>query len=88
MGRLLVLAVVVVGVAIAMPWVAATAAVVALLVAVSAAGTHRGQRRRFPAPVPARPPLTLERRVALRRAWRDLHGIEATSGLPPTPPRI
>lgn len=32
--------------------------------------------------------MSLQRRVAVRRAWQDLHGIEAASGLPPTPPTL
>lgn len=70
--------------AVAYPWagLAVAGVVVLWVLAAVMAGRHRPRR---PSAVPS-VRVSLQRRAAVRRAWRELHGIEAASGLPPTPP--
>lgn len=90
MIRLLLLVLVVVAVMVAYPWVAVAAGVV-LVAAVTVAVSHacrRRRRRTVPAARLPRRPVSLDRRVALRRAYRELNDIERGAGLPPTPPSL
>lgn len=77
---LVVLVLLLVGAAVAYPWLG-VAAVVVLVVWVTAATVAGRSRRAQPAVVPR---VSLERRVALRQARRELSDIEAGAALPPT----
>jgi hypothetical protein len=82
----LLLAAALIGIAamIAYPLLGLAAAFALALFVVSAAVHGRKGHRPVP-PVPARVPI--DRRVALREAWRDLNDIERGTGRPPTPQR-
>ncbi|HEX3539674.1 MAG TPA: hypothetical protein VHT75_04445 [Acidimicrobiales bacterium] len=84
MVRVLFALLLVVAVGVAFPWVAAVAGLV--VVGFILAASVRGRTRRRPHPKVGAMRPSLERRLAVRRAWQEVHGIEAASGLPPTPP--
>jgi hypothetical protein len=84
MALLLAAALISIAAMVAYPWFGMVAGI-ALVVFVATAALHgRRTRRTLPA-VPAWIPL--DRRMALRAAWRDLNEIERGAGLLPTPLR-
>ena len=79
MGRLLVLVLLVVAAVVAYPWVGVVLGLVVIL-----AASVRARKRRPTVRRGGGAGVSLERRVALRRAREELRSIEGGAGLPPS----